>query len=340
MGVKTSRQIRTALLGAAVLAGTAALAGCTGASAEDTIQVYSARHYDLETAFEEFTDDTGIEVEFLFGDDAELRERILAEGEDTVADAYITVDAGNLAAAAEQGIFAPVDSTVLEDAVPAKFRDPEGRWFGLAERARTIIYSPERVDPADLSTYEALTEPEWDGRLCLRTGQSSYTQSLVASLIAQRGEEETEALLRGWVDNARIFSNDVEIIENIASGNCDVAITNHYYLARELREDPDLPVALFWADQEEGGVHVNLSGGGVTAEADNPTDAQQLIEWLATDGQATLVRENLEFPVNPDTEVQEVLQGFGPFTEMDVDAQAYADLNPDAVRLLAAADYE
>ena len=150
MCLKTSRQIRTALLGAAVLAGTAALAGCTGASAEDTIQVYSARHYDLETAFEEFTDDTGIEVEFLFGDDAELRERILAEGEDTVADAYITVDAGNLAAAAEQGIFAPVDSTVLEDAVPAKFRDPEGRWFGLAERARTIIYSPERVDPADL----------------------------------------------------------------------------------------------------------------------------------------------------------------------------------------------
>lgn len=336
----TTLSRRVALLGALTLTTAATLSGCVGTGDADTIQVYSARHYDLETAFVEFNEATGIKVEFLFGSDAELRERILAEGEDTIADVYLTVDAGNLAAAAQEGIFAPVDSTVLDEAVPAQFRDGEDRWFGLAERARTIIYSPERVDPEELSTYEALTDPAWDGRLCLRTAQSSYTQSLVASMLAERGEEETERVLRGWVDNGRVFSNDVEIIENVASGSCDVAIVNHYYLARELREDPDLPVELFWADQEQGGVHVNLSGGGVTAQGDNPEDAQRLLEWLATDGQQTLVGENLEYPVNPDVEPEPVLEGFGPFTEQDIDATAYADLNAEAVRLMATVGYE
>ncbi|MGB5950941.1 MAG: extracellular solute-binding protein, partial [Ornithinimicrobium sp.] len=204
------------------------VAGCAGGD-DETVRVYSARHYDLEEAFEKFNEETGINVEFLFGSDAELRERIAAEGEDTQADVYMTVDAGNLANAAEQGVFAPLTSEVLEEAVPPGLRDPDDQWFGLAQRARTIIYSPERVEADELSTYEDLADPTWDGRLCLRQSSATYTQSLVASMIAADGEEQTEATVSGWAENAEIFSNDVEIIDNIASGRCDVGIVNSYY---------------------------------------------------------------------------------------------------------------
>jgi len=315
------------------------LTGCVSGE-DDVVRVYSARHYDLEDAFIEFNEQTGIEVEFLFGSDAELRERIAAEGEGTQADVYMTVDAGNLASAAEQGIFAPLDSTTLDEAVPAGLRDPENRWFGLAQRARTIIYSPERVDQSELSTYEDLADPRWQGRLCLRQSSATYTQSLVASMIAADGEDATEDVVRGWAENAEIFSNDVEIIDNIASGRCDVGIVNHYYLARELEEDPDLPVELFWANQESTGTHVNISGAGVTAEADDPELAQELLEWLATEGQSEFVTDNAEYPVNDEVEPTPVIADFGEFTAQDIDAVAYAELNGAAIELMARAGYE
>ncbi|MBA2531487.1 MAG: extracellular solute-binding protein, partial [Nocardioidaceae bacterium] len=145
------------------------VSGCSALTGDDeVVRVYSARHYELEAAFEQFTDDTGIEVEFLYGTDADLRERIEAEGEDTPADVYMTVDAGNLSLAAEEGIFQPLQSDILTEAIPEQFRDTEDRWFGLAERARTIVYDASRVDPSELSTYEDLADPRWEGRLCLR----------------------------------------------------------------------------------------------------------------------------------------------------------------------------
>ncbi|MGB3829970.1 MAG: extracellular solute-binding protein [Ornithinimicrobium sp.] len=322
---------------AATLALTAT--GCAGGD-DQVVRVYSARHYDLEQAFEKFNEETGIKVEFLFGTDAELREKIEAEGEDTQADVYMTVDAGNLANAAEQGVFAPVQSDVLDAAVPEGLRDPQDRWFGLAQRARTIIYSPERVDPSELSTYEDLADPRWKDRLCLRQSTATYTQSLVASMIAADGEQQTEDVVRGWAENAEIFNNDVEIIENIASGKCDVGIVNHYYLAQKLAENPDLPVDLFWANQDTTGVHVNISGAGVTANADDPELAQQLLEWLATDGQEEFVGDNYEFPVNPDVAPGPIIAGFGSFTAQDVDAVAYGELNAAAVELMAKAGYK
>ncbi|MGB7450152.1 MAG: extracellular solute-binding protein [Ornithinimicrobium sp.] len=334
-----ARRRSLAVLMALGAVSTLALTGCVGGD-DEVVRVYSARHYDLEDSFTRFYEETGVEVEFLFGSDAELRERIAAEGEDTQADVYMTVDAGNLASAAQQGIFAPLSSTTLEEAVPEGLRDPQGRWFGLAQRARTIVYSPERVDRGELSTYEDLADPRWQGRLCLRQSNATYTQSLVASMIAADGEAATEDVVSGWAANAEIFSNDVEIIDNIASGNCDVAIVNHYYLARELQDDPDLPVELFWANQQTTGTHVNISGAGVTAEADDPELAQQLLEWLATDGQAEFVGDNDEYPVNPDVEPVPVVAEFGEFTAQDVDAVAYAELNPAAVRLMARVGYE
>ncbi len=326
---------------AAVVCTTVAVAGCSLAGADDdVVRVYTARHYDLERAFEKFSADTGVSVEFLYGTDAELRERIQAEGEDTLADVYLTVDAGNLAAAAEEGLFRPVRSDVLDAAVPKTLRDPQDRWFGLAERARTIVYDPSRVDPSQLSTYEDLADPKWDGRLCLRGATETYTQSLVASLIARNGYADTKRVVAGWVDDAEIFSNDVDLLKNIASGDCEVGIANHYYLAQLLDKDPDFPVKIFWADQQTDGVHINVSGAGVTAAADNPDLARQLLEWLATDGQQAFTAGNFEYPVNPDVAPVPLIEGFGDFRADKLHAAELAQRNTEAVRLMAETGYE
>jgi len=326
---------------AAVACATVAGAGCSLVDADtDVVRVYTARHYDLESAFEKFSADTGVSVEFLYGTDAELRERIEAEGEDTLADVYLTVDAGNLATAADDGVFQPVRSDVLDAAVPRALRDPEDRWFGLAERARTIVYDPSRVDPSELSTYEDLADPKWDGKLCLRGATETYTQSLVASLIARNGYADTLRVVEGWVDDAQIFSNDIDLLENIASGDCEVGIANHYYLAQLIDEDPDFPVKIFWADQDRAGTHVNISGAGVTAASDNPELAQQLLEWLATDGQEAFTTGNFEYPVNPDVEPVPLIAAFGDFKADRLHAAELGARNADAIRLMAETGYE
>jgi iron(III) transport system substrate-binding protein len=332
---------RAATMTLAAVALATAIAGCSS-DGEDVVRIYSGRHYDLEQAFVRFSEETGIDIEFLTGDDAELRERIAAEGEDTQADVYLTVDAGNLAIAAEQGLFQPLDSPALTDAVPANLRDPEGRWFGLTKRARTLVYHPDRVAPDEVpTTYEELAEPEWEGRVCLRNSSNVYTQSLVASLIAHHGEEEARAIVEGWADNAEILPNDILILEYIADGICDVGITNHYYLARLLEEDPDFPVRLAWADQDGRGTHVNISGGGVTTYADDPDLARQLLEWLATDGQSDFVDGNHEYPVNPAVEPEPLIaETFGTtFVQDPLDAAVFGSLNADAVRLMDEAGY-
>lgn len=337
------RSGRQLLLGGLLVATTATAASCSGDEA-DVLQVYSGRHYGIETAFERFTADTGIEVEFLTGNDGELRERIAAEGDETEADAYITVDAGNLAAAAEQGLFQSIDSPVLDAAIPAELRDPDDRWFGLTIRARTIVYSTDRMTLAEVpTTYEELAEPQWKGRLCLRNSSNVYQQSLVASLIAAHGEDEALRIVEGWADNAEILSNDVLILESIADGLCDVGITNHYYLGRKLEEDPDFPVDLVWANQGAGdrGVHVNISGGGVTTYSSHPEQAQQFLEWLATDGQGILVDANHEYPANPDVASEPLItEEFGTdFVRDPLDASTFGALNADAVRVMDEAGY-
>ncbi len=333
-----SRLLRLGL----TLLGIVAVAGACSGGDDDTIRIYTGRHYDLEEAFEQFKDETGISIEFLTGSDAELRERIAAEGEDTQADIYMTVDAGNLATAAEQGVFAPIDSPVLEEAVPANLRDPDGRWFALSLRARTIVYHPDRVAPDEIpTTYEELAQPQWDGRVCLRNSSNTYTQSLVASLIGNLGEDEALQIVSGWADNSEILPNDVIILESVAEGLCDVGIVNHYYLARLLEEDPDFPVELVWTDQDGRGTHVNISGAGITRYADDPELAQQLLEWLATDGQSVFVDGNHEYPANPAVAPEALIATtFGEdFVGDELNAAEFGALNAEAVRLLDEAGY-
>lgn len=330
--------------GAALLGVVGLLVATTACGGDDgeTLTVYSGRHYGIETAFDKWSKDTGIKVEFLTGNDAELRERIAAEGKDTEADVYLTVDAGNLWAAAEDGIFQPLHSKVLDDSIPAELRDKDDRWFGLAVRTRTIVYNTDLVDLKDVpTTYEELADPKYDGKLCLRNASNDYQQSLVASMIAADGEDATVEVLKGWAANADIFANDVELLDAMAAGACEIGVVNHYYLARMLEEKPDTPIGLVWAEQDGRGVHVNISGGGVTKYADNVDLAQQFLEWLATDGQNTLVADNHEYPANPAVEAEPLIRDtFGTdFKRDQLRSDDLGSLNKAAVRAMDKANF-
>ncbi|MGH2713740.1 MAG: extracellular solute-binding protein [Thermoleophilaceae bacterium] len=301
---------RRALIG--VLAGGAALLVlalvgvvlATSGSSSDALGIYSARsHYGEEQPFEDFAAETGSDLRLRPGSASELYERIEAEGENTPADVLITVDAANLWRATEAGLLAPVRSAELDRLVPEGLRDPGGHWYGLALRARTIMRSAERVGPDEVTTYEGLGDPRWKGSLCLRSGTSEYNVSFVADRLAKDGPEATERMLRSWVDNdPEILGSDTDVLDAIADGDCDVGLTNHYYLEREREEDPDFPVEPVWADQQGRGTHVNLSGLGVVAASEQKDEARELIEFLVSPEQQRVFSEsNHEFRV--DTEL-------------------------------------
>lgn len=305
--------------------------------------VYSSRQEQLiKPLFDRFTEETGIEVQYQTGEEGPLIARLQAEGEATFADVLYTVDAGNLWSAANKGLLSSVNSEVLESNIPPHLRDIESRWFGLSVRARTIVYSTERVDPANLSTYGALAGPEWKGRLCLRTSKKVYNMSLVATMIERIGEEATQAIVEGWVDNlaTRVFSSDTLLLEAIAAGQCDIGLVNTYYLGRLLLENPDFPVGLFWANQGDSGVHVNISGAGVTRYAHNRAGAIRLLEWLSTEVPQVMFSElNLEFPANPEVESTELVASWGDFEQDNINVEAAGRLQSDAVMLMDRADY-
>ena len=311
-------------------------------SAEEVV-VYSARKAHLiEPLFKRFTRETGINVTFLTDKAGPLVQRLLAEGRRTPADILLTVDAGNLWQAAEQGVLAPVSSAVLTQQIPAHLRDPQGRWFGLSKRARTIVYSPKRVQQNDIISYADLADLKWRGRLCLRTSKKVYNQSLVAMLIKRHGEPQAEAIVRGWVDNLAVapFSNDTKTMQAVMAGQCDVAIVNTYYFGRLQRKQANVPLAIAWPTTEHGGVHVNISGAGVTRYAKHPQAALRLLEWLAsTDAQGEFAQLNLEYPVHPEVPADKMVQAWGEFAEDDVNISEAGRLQAAAIRLMDRAGY-
>ena len=321
---------------------TAALLAPLVAKAEEVV-VYSARNEHLiKPLFDRYTQQTGVEIRYITDKAGPLLQRLKAEGKRTPADMLITVDAGNLWHAAESGVLAPIDSPVLSANVPAQLRDPQGRWFGLSERARTIVYSTERVRPDELSTYEDLAGPQWKGRLCLRTSKKVYNQSLVATLIARHGEAKAEQIVSGWVDNlaAAPFSNDTKTMEAVAAGQCDVAIVNTYYFGRLQKEDPAIKLALFWPNQEGSGVHINVSGAGVTAHAKHPEAARKLLEWLSSEqAQGDFAALNMEYPVNPKVSPDPLVAAWGTFKADALNVNEAGRLQAAAIRLMDRAGY-
>ena len=306
------------------------------------VVVYSARHYGQEAAFDAFTRKTGVNVKVFIGQTGELFERLKAEAERTPADVLVTVDAGNLWNAARAGLLARIDSPELLANVPAHLRDPEQRWFGLTVRARTIVYNSTTVTPAALSTYEALGDARWKGRLCLRTSSYIYNQSMLATLIKRHGEPRAEEIVRGWVANRPILINgDAKLLESIAAGQCDVGVANHYYLARILAKNPAFPVAPFWANQATTGTHVNISGAGVTAHGKNRANAIRLVEFLSSpEAQQMFADLSFEYPANPQAAVNPLVARWGTFKQDDINVAAAGELQAAAVRLADRAGYK
>jgi iron(III) transport system substrate-binding protein len=332
-----------AALGAlgALLAFTGPLTPLTSAQAPAVV-VYSARHYGQEAAFDAFTRKTGIAVKVHSGQTGELFERLKAEGERTPADVLVTVDAGNLWNAARAGLLATIDSPELVANVPAHLRDPERRWFGLTVRARTIVYNTNKVNPAELSTYEALGDPRWKGRLCLRTSSYIYNQSMLATLIKRHGEPRAEEIVRGWVANRpTLINGDTKILEAIAAGQCDVGLTNHYYLARIVAKNAAFPVAPFWANQATTGTHVNISGAGVTAHGRHRANAIKLVEFLSSpEAQQMFADLSFEYPANPQAAINPIVARWGKFKQDDINVAAAGELQAAAVKLADRAGYK
>ena len=305
-----------------------------------SVTVYTGRHYGIEPVFDAFTAATGIEVRFVAGKDPELRERLTVEGANTPADVIMTADAANIELAAKAGLLASVDSEALTEAIPPELRSDDQNWFSLSKRARVIVASEDRVTEPP-TTYAALGDPTWKGRLCLRPSTHPYTQSLVASMIVAEGEERAEAIVSSWVANDPLYiDSDTDIYKAVADGECDVAIANSYYLARLLAEDPNFAAELVWPEQDGRGAHINVSTAAVTADAPNPQGALALIEWLATDGQKQFADANFEYPANPAIDPDPIVAGFGPFTADVAVVRELGANQPAAVELLSRAGYE
>lgn len=313
-------------------------------ASEKTLTVYSARNEHLiKPVFDAYEKSHGVKIRYMTDKAPALLQKLIAEGKRSKADVLLTVDAGNLWHAAQKGLFRPLKSKALEAAVPSHLRDPEGRWFGLSLRARTIAYSTKRVKPSELSSYAALGDKVWKKRLCLRTSKKVYNQSLVAMLISEFGFKKTSSIVRSWVSNlaAPVFANDTAVLEAIEAGRCDLGIVNSYYYARLLEKNANLGVALFWPNKANGGTHVNVSGAGVLTHAPHPKLAQSFIEWLVSSKAQGLFAEiNQEFPVNPAVPSSEaVVKNWGTFDQARFNLNGAGQYQTEAIKLMDSAGY-
>jgi len=315
-------------------------------SSQEEVNVYSARHYDTDQKlYSEFTEATGIEVNLIEGGSDELIERVRSEGINSPADILITVDAGRLWRAEEADILQPFESETLNERVPAEFRHPDGLWVSLSKRVRGLVVNPETVEDYQNLTYEDLADPRFEGRVCVRSSNNIYNQSLVASMIETMGVEATEAWAEGLVNNfARDpQGGDRDQIRAVAAGACDVAISNHYYLAvmitdgDEADQEAASQVEFVFPNQGEDGrgAHINISGAGILKNSPNKEHAVRFLEYLTTpQAQKYFISGNNEYPVNESAEIAEVLQDFVEFKSDAVNVSALGRNNPEAIQLM------
>lgn len=318
--------------------------------AEAEVNLYSARKEALiKPLLDEFTEATGIRVNMVTGKADALLKRLQSEGRNSPADLLLTTDAGRLHRAKAAGVTQAVESALLSSAVAENFRDPQGHWYGLSVRARPIMYVPGKVDPGELSSYEALADPRWKGRICIRSSGNIYNQSLVASMIAADGAAATEQWARSFVGNfARPpRGGDRDQIKAAAAGLCDIAIANTYYLAGMLKskeasqQEAAAKVAVFWPNQQDRGTHVNVSGVALTSSTQNRENAVRLMEFLTSDkAQEWYAETNGEYPVKKDVATSSTLQAWGDFRMDTLNLDKLGELNPDAVRLMDRAGWK
>jgi len=325
---------------AAATALVATLVASPGFAAAE-VNVYSARKEALiKPLLDRFSEETGVTVNLVTGDGDALLTRLRREGRNSPADVLITTDAGRLYRAQEAGVLQPIDSPLLAELIPPHLRSDEGYWFGLSVRARVIVYAPDRVDPAALGSYEDLADPRWRKRVCIRSSSNIYNQSLVASMIASDGMDQTQAWLNDFVANfARPpQGGDRDQIKAVAAGQCDVAVVNSYYLGAMLTSGNPTEraaaekVALFWPNQSGRGTHINVSGAAVTAASKHRAEAIRLIEFLAgKESQRWYAEANVEYPVRADVEPGALLASWGEFKADPLNVTELGRLNAEAV---------
>ncbi len=306
-----------------VLIGMCLLGSTLAAAQERVVNIYSARHYDTDEAlYDEFEAATGIKVNRLEGGSDQLIVRLRREGRFSPADILITVDAGRLWRAEQADLFQPVASESLTERIPANLRHPDNLWFGFSQRARLIFYRKGAIDPTQIQTYEDLADPELRGRVCIRSSGNIYNLSLMASLIAAKGEQAALEWAQGVVANfaRRPQGGDIDQLRALGAGVCDVAVANSYYFARlmdsDASEDAAVVEAVGWVfpNQQGRGTHVNISGAGLTAHAPHRAEAIAFLEYLAGDrAQRYFAEGNHEYPAVPGVERSAPLDRLGPF---------------------------
>ncbi len=312
----------------------------------NVVNIYSARKEALILPLlKRFKQETGIHYRLVTGKADGLLKRLELEGKHSPADIFITVDAGRLQRAKEADVLQALDNEVLQQKIPVHLRDKDNYWFGMSQRARTIVYAKDRVKPGELSTYEALADAKWKGRICIRSSSNIYNQSLVASMLKAKGVEVTEAWAKGLVANfARPPSGgDTGQLKAVAAGQCDVTVVNTYYVGRLLNSPKakDQAVmnklAVFWPNQgkNQRGVHVNVSGVGITKYAKNLDAATRLLEFMVTDeSQKWYAEVNNEYPVVAHVGVSDTLKSIGDFKADSVNLTALGENNRAAVKLM------
>ena len=316
--------------------------GCVRSREEKPLKIYSSRKPHLiKPLLDIYTEETGVRVELVTGKAGTLIQKLRQEGTKTPADLLITVDVGNLWQASEWGLLAPLKSRGF-DKIPKEFRDTGNRWVGLSLRSRTLFYNNQKVKKEELKNYEDLASGKWKGRLCLRTSRKVYNQSLVAAMMIRLGEKPTEEMVRGWVRNLSrpVFTSDTQLLEAIDRGDCHVGLANTYYLARLIKKDKGKNVSLFWPSGDNGGVHVNISGGGVVTHSSRPRQAKALLEWFAGGKAQKIFAElNDEYPVLPGVPVSPLLRSWGDFKPESLPLGQVGSYQKKAVLLMDRARY-
>ena len=318
--------------------------GAAAPSFAQELVVYSSRADNLlRPIAEAYQAKTGVTVKLVNDKAGPLMERMKAEGANSPADVLITVDGGNLWQAAQMNLLRPVQSNILRNNIPSHLRDPGNKWFGLSVCVRTIFYNTSKVQPSELSTYANLADPKWRGRLCLRTSNNVYNQSLVGTMIANSGANRTRQIVQGWVANlaAEPFANDTAMLEAIGAGRCDVGIANTYYYGRLMEKQPNLPIGIFFADQSGKGTHVNVSGAGVAKHSRQPAEAQKFIEWLSgSEAQNLFADLNHEYPANPRVSPDPKVAAWGRFKQDVINVSVAGRNQRQAVILMRQAGYK
>lgn len=313
----------------------------------DEVNIYSHRQPELiQPLLDAFTAETGITTNVAFVDKG-MTERLQAEGDRSPADLVLTVDIARLAEVVAAGVTQPVASPILEANIPAEFRDPAGQWFGLTARARIIYASAERVAVGEVTTYEDLADPKWQGRICTRSGTHDYNVALTAAILAHHDEAFTTEWLKGVKANLarKPDGGDRDQVKAIWAGECDIAVGNTYYMGQMLA-DPEQAawagaVNVVFPSFADGGTHMNLSGMAMTKAAPNKAAALKLMEWLSGDAAQKIYAEtNYEYPVKAGVARSELVASWGEFTPDSKPLTDIAALRPAALRLIETVDFD